>query len=48
MHWDGKKVKFASGEVQERLIIRLQQVGAKDQPRFLGAPQTPDGTGAVQ
>ena len=45
MHWDGKKIKFASGEVQERLVICLQQVGSEDQPRFLGAPQTPDGTG---
>ena len=48
MHSDGKKVTFASGEVQERLVICLQQVGLEDQPRFLGAPQTPDGTGAAQ
>ena len=32
MHWDGKKAKFASGEVQERLVICLQQVGSEDQP----------------
>ena len=48
MHWDGEKVKFASGEVKERLVICLQHVGSEDQPRFLGAPQTPDGTGAAQ
>ena len=48
MHWDGKKFKFASGEVQERLVICLQQVRSEDQPRSLGAPRTPDGTGAAQ
>ena len=43
-----EKFKFASGEVQERLVICLQQVRSEDQPRFPGAPQTPDGTGAAQ
>ena len=48
LHWDGKQVKYASGEVEERLAICLQQVGSEKQPTFLGAPQTPDGKGVSQ
>ena len=48
LHWDGKKVKFASGDIQEHLAICLQQVSSGKQPHFLAAPQTPDGTGAAQ
>ena len=48
LHFDGKKVKFESGVVEERLIICLQQVASGDQGRFLGAPLLPDGTGAAQ
>ena len=48
LHFDGKKVKFESGEVEEHLIICLQQVASGSQGRFLGAPQLPDGTGAAQ
>jgi hypothetical protein len=48
LHWDGKQVKFQSGDIEERLVICLQQVCSEKQPHFLGAPQTPDGTGAAQ
>ena len=48
LHFDGKKVKFESGDVGERLIICLQQVASGDQGRFLGTPLLPDGTGAAQ
>jgi hypothetical protein len=48
LHFDGKKIKYESGDIQERLIICLQQVASNVQGRFLGAPQLPDGTGAAQ
>ncbi len=48
LHWDGKKVKFETGDDEEHLIICLQQVSSEQQPQFLGAPQTPDGTGVAQ
>ena len=48
IHFDGKKVKYESGDVQERLVICLQQVASESQGRFLGAPQLPNGTGAAQ
>ena len=48
LHFDGKKVKFESGEVEEHLIICLQQVASESQGRFLGAPQLPNGKGAAQ
>ena len=48
LHWDGKQVKFQSGDVEERLVLCLQHVNSETQPQFLGAPQTPDGTGAAQ
>lgn len=48
LHIDGKKVKFESGAVEERLVICLQQVDSGEIPRFLGAPQTPNGKGAAQ
>ena len=48
LHFDGKKVKFESGAVEERLVICLQHVNSGDIARFLGAPQTPNGKGAAQ
>ena len=48
LHFDGKKVLFDSGVAEERLIICAQQVDSGENPRFLGAPQTQDGTGAAQ
>ena len=48
LHFDGKKVEYASGEKQERVMICLQQVGSGSQGRFLGAPQLPSRSGAAQ
>ena len=48
LHFCEKKVKFQSGDVEERLIICLQQMASELQGRFLGAPQLPVGTGAAQ
>ena len=48
LHFYEKKVKFQSGDVEERLIICLQQMASELQGRFLGAPQLPVGTGAAQ
>ena len=48
LHWDGKNVKFQSGKVEEHLVICLQRVSSDEQPHFLGAPQTPNGTGVAQ
>ena len=48
LHWDGKKVDFESGASEEHLVICYQHVGSDKQPQFIGAPQTPNGTGAAQ
>ena len=47
VHWDGKKVEYASGEKEDRLCILIHVVET-DHTQFIGAPQTPDGTGAAQ
>ena len=44
----GKKIKYESGDIQERLVICLQQICSITQPRFIGAPQLPDGKGVSQ
>ena len=45
-HWDGKKVKLACGDIEERLAILLQAVQSNKDPQFIGVPCTADGTGA--
>ena len=46
IHWDSKKVKLEDGTIEERLAILLQAVKTERDPQFIGAPRTPDGTGA--
>ena len=48
LHWDGKQIKFTSGDVEEHLIICFQHVGSDTQPKFIAAPHTSNGTGAAQ
>lgn len=48
LHWDGKQIKFNSGDVEEHLVICFQHVGSDKQPQFLGAPHTVNGKGAAQ
>ena len=47
LQWDGKKVKYETGTVEDRLFIVLHTI-PDGRSRFIGAPRTPDGTGAAQ
>ena len=45
--WDGKKVKYQSGTQHDRLCIIVHTL-PDGRTQFIGAPRTPDGSGAAQ
>ena len=45
VHWDGKKVKYMDGKIEERIVLILQAVNSGMPPQFVGAPMVATASG---
>ena len=45
VHWDGKKVKYMDGKIEERIVLILQVVNSGMPPQFVGAPMVATASG---
>ena len=45
VHWDGKKVKYMDGKIEEHIVLILQAVNSGMPPQFVGAPMVATASG---